>query len=189
MEFTTTTQAQSYRDGVSGIFKITTIFLTVMIGLIVITVDVAYLTSLKSKFTPEDLQVLGSYNYTPINSSQLGNTFSPMAQLPLTINQHTQKHNFLIDSGAIASTIPQKEAAAYQLDLLSLPRIIVQGVTSTPTYGYVAEGQLNLKQEPVDLPIIFAPTDQYILGITGVFDTLTLIFDHQSQSVTFAKSK
>lgn len=189
MEYAATSEAQAYKDGINGMFKITTIFLSIMVALILITVDVAYLLNLKSRFTPNDLTTLGSFKYSKFNSPNLGNTFSPMAKIPIHINNQTQSYEFLIDSGAIASTLPQTEASDFNLDVINLPRIIIQGVTSAPSYGYIAQAGLQLDQATITLPVIFADTDQHILGITGLFDTHTLIFDHEAQSVRITKSK
>jgi hypothetical protein len=185
----TSSSTKAYKEGISGLFKIFTIFLTILIALLLITVDVAYLMSVKSKFAPKNLNILATYPYTNFNSASLGDTFTPMAKLPLTINKETQEHQFLIDSGAIASTIPKSEAAEYQIDLTQLPRIIIQGVTAAPSYGFLADAQVTFGNTPINLPILFTDTDQYILGVTGIFDHHTLIFDHQAQSVSIAAPK
>ncbi|EFK96754.1 hypothetical protein LDC_1228, partial [sediment metagenome] len=68
-----------------------------------------------------------------------GNAINPQVKIPIKTTSGFKNLEFLIDSGAVVSALPQVEALDLGVDLNSLPRITIEGFAGQKTFAYRGE--------------------------------------------------
>src|SRR3989344_4973501 len=75
-----------------------------------------------------------------------GNAINPQVKLPVKTSTGYQDFEFLIDSGAVVSAIPQDNAANLGVDGSTLPRITIEGFAGQTTFAYKGEFIVKIGQ-------------------------------------------
>lgn len=126
--------------------------------------------------------------YTVSTHADLGENYVPGVTVPVTINQLQNPITFLIDTGALLTTIPAAYSLNFGLDLETLPRIILSSLTSQTVFGYITPATLAFNDQAITLPLAFAAIDTPVLGRQGLLDRYTLTFDHLKRQVTISNN-
>ena len=110
----------------------------------------------------------------------------PRVTLPLKTTSGYVDTTFLLDSGAVVSTMPLQAAKDTGVDLSQAKRITLQGFSGVPAFAYLATVTIQIAGQDFQFPATFTEsnTTTYILGRKGLFDTFTINFDNQKRVLT-----
>lgn len=113
----------------------------------------------------------------------------PKVTVPLkTINGYDET-TFLLDSGAVVSTLPLQAAHDTGVDLAKAKRITLQGFSGVPAFAYLDKITIKIGDSDFEFPATFTESNSttYILGRKGLFDEFTINFDHEERVITISK--
>ncbi|MBW7874349.1 MAG: aspartyl protease family protein [Ignavibacteria bacterium] len=113
----------------------------------------------------------------------------PKVTVPLkTVNGYDET-TFLLDSGAVVSTLPLQAAHDTGVDLAKAKRITLQGFSGVPAFAYLDKITIKIGSEDFEFPATFTESNSttYILGRKGLFDEFTINFDHEERVITISK--
>jgi len=113
----------------------------------------------------------------------------PKISLPLkTLNGYTDTV-FLLDSGAVVTTMPLQAAHDTGVDLARAKRITLQGFSGVPAFAYLADVTVQIAGDDYQFPATFTDsnTTNYILGRKGFFDEFSIMFDHKARAIIITK--
>ena len=118
-----------------------------------------------------------------------GNAINPQVKLPVKTSTGYQDFEFLIDSGAVVSAIPQDNAANLGVDVSTLPRITIEGFAGQKTFAYKGEFIVKIGQNDVVLPVVFSenPQASNILGRIGFFDQFNVVFNADDKLIIISR--
>lgn len=118
-----------------------------------------------------------------------GNVINPQAKLPIKTIKGYQEMEFLIDSGAVVSALPQTQAENLGVDLTQLPRITIEGFAGQKTFAYKGEFIIRIGKDEVLIPVVFSenPQANNILGRIGFFDNFNITFDANQKTIIITK--
>ncbi|HBO11124.1 MAG: hypothetical protein UX38_C0002G0031 [Microgenomates group bacterium GW2011_GWC1_46_16] len=110
----------------------------------------------------------------------------PKVTVPLKTLSGYVDTTFLLDSGAVVSTLPLQAAHDTGVDLAKAKRITLQGFSGVPAFAYLDKIVLQLAGQEIEFPATFTESNSttYILGRKGLFDDFTINFDHQDRVIT-----
>jgi len=110
----------------------------------------------------------------------------PKVTVPLKTVSGYVNTTFLLDSGAVVSTLPLQAAQDTGVDLSRAKRITLQGFSGVPTFAYLDKIVVKLGERDFEFPATFteSTTTSYILGRKGLFDDFTINFDHEQRVIT-----
>lgn len=110
----------------------------------------------------------------------------PRITLPLKTTSGYVDTTFLLDSGAVVSTMPLKAAQDTGVDLANAKRITLQGFSGVPAFAYLATVTIKVAGQDFEFPATFTETNAttYILGRKGLFDDFSINFDSQKRVLT-----
>ena len=110
----------------------------------------------------------------------------PKVTVPLKTVSGYVNTTFLLDSGAVVSTLPLQAAQDTGVDLSRAKRITLQGFSGVPTFAYLDKIVVKLADRDFEFPATFteSTTTSYILGRKGLFDDFTINFDHEQRVIT-----
>lgn len=113
----------------------------------------------------------------------------PKVTLPLKTLSGYVDTTFLLDSGAVVSTLPLHAAQDTGVDLSRAKRITLQGFSGVPTFAYLDKIVLRIGSVDFEFPATFteSTTTTYILGRKGLFDDFSINFDHEERVITISK--
>lgn len=113
----------------------------------------------------------------------------PKVTFPLKTVRGYEDTTFLLDSGAVVSTMPLQAAHDTGVDLTKAKRITLQGFSGVPAFAYLDKVTIKIGDEEYDLPATFteSSTTTYILGRKGLFDDFTINFDHEERVITISR--
>jgi hypothetical protein len=111
----------------------------------------------------------------------IGKVSDPVIDLQVKVKDTYQKVTFLIDSGAVISSLPREMAEKMDLELAFLKRIAFVGFGNRESFAYKGEMTILFNQDERTIPVVF--TEGYgtrsILGRQGFFDQYIITFDKQ----------
>ncbi len=112
----------------------------------------------------------------------------PEAELSLPIQGpegEKQQQAFLLDTGAVVSSLPREMAQEMGYNLAFLPRQTFKGFGNTTSFAYQAEMDIFLGEKQVKLPVVFTEAEgsKALLGRKGLFDKFSIIIDHKNKVV------
>ncbi len=110
----------------------------------------------------------------------------PKVTIPLRTLSGYVDTTFLLDSGAVVSTLPLQAAHDTGVDLARAKRITLQGFSGVPAFAYLDKIIVKLGGTDFDFPATFTESNSttYILGRKGLFDDFTINFDHNDRIIT-----
>ncbi len=115
----------------------------------------------------------------------LGVVSEPELQLEVKTKTGYQKVNFLLDSGAVISSLPREMAQLMGYNLAFLPRTIFTGYGNKTSFAYRADMVLKIGRTNTSIPVVFtqAASTQPLIGRKGVFDQFAIIFDAKNKQI------
>ena len=119
------------------------------------------------------------------NWQDLGFVFEPLMELPVETTTGYQTNQFLLDSGAVISSLPREWAEKTGQDLAFLPRSTFRGFGGTTSLAYQGEMNLLFGEEEVTLPVVFteAAGTKSLLGRKGFFENYSIYFNHEERRI------
>jgi predicted aspartyl protease len=95
------------------------------------------------------------------------------------------EYPFLLDTGAVVSSLPREMAEKLGYDLAFLPRQTFKGFGNTTSFAYEGEITLRFGSKIVRVPVVFteASGSRALLGRKGMFDKFTIVVDHKNKMV------
>lgn len=135
----------------------------------------------------------GKLEYTVPYKNTLYESFGfvqePKVTMPLKTTKGYVNTTFLLDSGAVVSTLPLQAAQDTGADLTTAKRITLQGFSGVPAFAYLAKITIKIGNTDYELPATFTESSSttYILGRKGLFDDFTINFDHVQRVITISK--
>ena len=113
----------------------------------------------------------------------------PKVTVPLLTTSGYQETTFLLDSGAVVSTLPLQAARETGVNLANAKRITLQGFSGVPAFAYLDKITIKIGEQDFEFPATFTESSAttYILGRKGLFDEFTINFDHEERIITISK--
>ncbi len=113
----------------------------------------------------------------------------PKVTIPLRTTTGYVDTTFLLDSGAVVSTLPLQAAQDTGVDLSQAKRITLQGFSGVPTFAYLGTITVKIGSTDFEFPATFTESTSttYILGRKGLFDDFSINFDHEERAITISR--
>lgn len=113
----------------------------------------------------------------------------PKVTMPLLTIRGYVDTTFLLDSGAVVTTLPLQAAQDTGVDLSRAKRITLQGFSGVPSFAYLDKIIIKIGNTDYELPATFTESNAttYILGRKGLFDDFSINFDHEERVITISK--
>lgn len=135
-------------------------------------------------------EILYETAYEQTNWKGFGEVFEPLVNLPIYYpNLGYQSETFLLDSGALVTSLPRERAIQLGLSLAMLPRTTFSGYGNTTTFAYKSTLTVQLAGETIDLPVVFteAAGTKSILGRSGFFEKYNIAFNANAKKIIISK--
>ncbi len=109
----------------------------------------------------------------------------PEVKLEVKTKNGFETVKFLLDSGAVVSSLPREMAAKMGYDLAFLPRTMFTGFGNKSSFAYKASMVLKVGEKQVDIPVVFTEMagTQALIGRKGFFDNFAIIFDAKNKQI------
>jgi len=113
----------------------------------------------------------------------------PKVTMPLKTTNGYVDTTFLLDSGAVVTTLPLQAAHDTGVDLSRAKRITLQGFSGVPAFAYLANVTIKIGDNEFEFPATFTESNSttYILGRKGLFDEFSINFNHEERVITISK--
>jgi hypothetical protein len=113
----------------------------------------------------------------------------PKVTMPLKTTKGYVDTTFLLDSGAVVSTLPLQAAQDTGVDLAKAKRITLQGFSGVPSFAYLDKITIKIGNGEFEFPATFTESSSttYILGRKGLFDDFSINFNHEQRVITISK--
>jgi hypothetical protein len=145
---------------------------------------------LLSKLIPVSDNVLLETGYKMVLWRDFGEVFEPVISIPVYYPDFGyQNQEFLLDSGAVVSSLPREKAKDLGFSLARLPRSTFAGFGNTTSFAYKANVKLLLGQTEIDIPVVFteAAGTKAILGRSGFFENHNVYFNSKASRIEISK--
>ncbi len=135
----------------------------------------------------------GKLEYTVPYKNTLYESFGfvqePKVTMPLKTTSGYVDTTFLLDSGAVVSTLPLQAAQDTGVDLSRAKRITLQGFSGVPAFAYLDKITVKIGNTDFEFPATFTESTAttYILGRKGLFDEFSINFNHEDRVITISK--
>ncbi len=135
----------------------------------------------------------GKLEYTVPYKNTLYESFGfvqePKVTMPLKTTQGYVDTTFLLDSGAVVTTLPLQAAHDTGVDLAKAKRITLQGFSGVPAFAYLDKITIKIGNTDFEFPATFTESNAttYILGRKGLFDEFSINFNHEDRVITISK--
>jgi hypothetical protein len=113
----------------------------------------------------------------------------PKVTMPLKTTNGYVDTTFLLDSGAVVSTLPLQAAHDTGVNLANAKRITLQGFSGVPAFAYLDKITIKIGSKEFEFPATFTESSAttYILGRKGLFDDFSINFNHEERIITISK--
>jgi len=121
--------------------------------------------------------------------TDIGAVIEPVLSLPVQTSAGFTNTEFVLDSGAVISSLPREWAEKIGRDLAFAKRISFKGFGNTVSFAYQSDMTVRLGGEPVSLPVVFTESEgtRALLGRKGLFDQYSILFDHTAKVMEIRK--
>lgn len=135
---------------------------------------------------PTDKTTLAEFPYQSVLWRDFGEVFEPIVKIPLYYpNKGFQKEEFLLDSGAVVSSLTREKASELGFSLAKLPRSTFAGFGGTTSFAYKASIKILLGDKEITIPVVFTESagTKSILGRSGFFENYSVYFNSKSDKI------
>ncbi|MFC1600599.1 retropepsin-like aspartic protease [Patescibacteria group bacterium] len=133
-----------------------------------------------------DQDIILETNYQKSVWKDYGEVFEPIVEIPVYyVEKGYIPERFLLDSGALVSSLPREMAEPLGFSLAMLPRSTFRGFGNSSTFAYRAVVKTLLGKKEVNIPVVFTEStgSKSILGRTGFFEKYSITFNSKEQKV------
>lgn len=164
----------------------------VLVLVVPVVLSLVFSTLIRNAFltqpTPSEekqTDVLVSFRMKDTNWKDLGVVSEPLVVLPVKTKDGYKDNKFLLDSGAVISSLPREWVDELGLDLAFLPRSTFGGFGGKTSVAYQGEMMVLLADREITLPVVFteAAGTKSLLGRKGLFNQFSILFNHSSKQV------
>lgn len=115
----------------------------------------------------------------------------PKVTVPLKTLRGYEDTTFLLDSGAVVTTMPLQAAHDTGVDLARAKRITLQGFSGVPAFAYLDKVTIKIGEQEYEFPATFTESNSttYILGRKGLFDDFSILFDHEQRAIIISRKE
>jgi len=178
-------------EKLGAILKLVSLFgFLVVIGILLMVRRMWFAPEVKSIVISESLTGLEFKSpYKSTLYENFGFVQEPKITLPLKTVAGYKDTTFLLDSGAVVSTMPIVAANDTGIDLVKAKRITLQGFSGVPIFAYLDKMTLMIGKKEYEFPVTYteSATTTYILGRKGFFDDFSILFDHEQRAIIITK--
>ncbi|PIS08930.1 hypothetical protein COT75_04240 [Candidatus Beckwithbacteria bacterium CG10_big_fil_rev_8_21_14_0_10_34_10] len=131
-------------------------------------------------------EVLYQARYQPVLWKDFGEVFEPIVKIPVYYpSDGFMEKEFLLDSGALVSSLPREESKKMGISLAKLPRSTFGGFGNTTSFAYRAEVKIKLGEQEIKIPLVFteAAGTKPILGRSGFFEKYSIHFNSKASMI------
>lgn len=135
-------------------------------------------------------EVLLEVKYQPVLWKDFGQVFEPIVKIPIYYpNKGFVKESFLLDSGALVSSLTREKAKQLGFSLAKLPRSTFAGFGGTTSFAYKASLKIRLGDQEATIPVVFteAAGTKSILGRSGFFENYSIHFNSKEEKIEIRK--
>ena len=134
--------------------------------------------------------IILNFKYQPVLWKDFGNVFEPLIKIPIYYpKKGFTKQEFLLDSGAVVSSLPREKAHELGFLLSRLPRSVFAGFGNTTSFAYKASLKIKLGKQEVTIPVVFTENQgtKAILGRSGFFENYSVYFNSKTKKIEIRK--
>ncbi len=186
--YSTNSLVSSYRP-VRAAFKLLILisFPLILVVAGVIFAQKYYAKNFVSKSMNQDVLVVVPMQN--VNWQDLGNVFEPIIPAKVKTNDGFVDNKFLLDSGAVISSLPRDWAEKMGQDLAFLPRTTFRGFGNTQSFAYQGNMIILLGNNEMNVPVVFTESvgTKSLLGRKGFFENHSVLFDHKNRQIEIIK--
>lgn len=125
------------------------------------------------------------YRYKKIDSDQL---VDPLVDLLVETSLGWVEMEFLVDSGADATSLPLSLAEELGISFARRKKVTMGGVEGKGVVAYPGEVKIRIAEEEIKVRCFFIESEiMPLLGRMDIFDQFNLIFDNRNQEIVFEK--
>ena len=163
------------------------LFPTVLVVTGIIFAKGYYAKKLVSKSINKDVLVVVPMQ--DANWQDLGNVFEPLIPIKIRTDKGLLENKFLLDSGAVISSLPREWAEKTGQDLAFLQRTTFRGFGNTQSFAYQGNMVILLGDNEMTLPVVFTESagTKSLLGRKGFFENHSILFDHKNRQIEILK--
>lgn len=123
-------------------------------------------------------------DYVTSNYANYGTVFDPIVNINVTTPTGPKIMEFLLDSGAVVSAMPQGSLKDFNMTFDNLNRIVVKGHGST-FFAYMSNITVEINGKTKQIPVLFTNTDvgSKVLGRRGFFDQYNVEFNSEQKKI------
>ncbi|MEK7521961.1 MAG: retroviral-like aspartic protease family protein [Patescibacteria group bacterium] len=165
-----------------------------VIGVIVLFLLIRMSTQIygetNDKTSPVNMKGKISYQvpYKNTLDLNLGIVQEPNVELPLKTASGFVDTSFLLDTGAIISTLPLRMAKNLGIDIVNARRITLQGFSGVPVFAYLGKITIKIGNQEFEFPATFTEfSKKNILGRKGLLDNFDINFDYEKKIITLSR--
>ena len=123
------------------------------------------------------------------NWKDIGSVFEPIIVLPIRAQGKYHDWEFLLDSGAVISSLPRDWADKMGQDIDKMKRSVFKGFGSTMSFAYQGEMTVLIGEDEVLLPVVFTENTgtKSLIGRRVFFQDYSVFFDHKNKVIEIIK--
>ncbi|MGI5828397.1 MAG: hypothetical protein ACOX6V_05245 [Patescibacteria group bacterium] len=167
----------------SGLVKL--LFLTLVPLGLTITVAMVILKQNEKETYLKENNVVLTVPMQNVNWQDLGTVFEPVISIPVKTQSGYEKWEFLLDSGAVISSLPREWAEKTGQNLAFLKRSTFRGFGGKTSFAYQGEMMVLLGEDDKKVPVVFteASGTKSLLGRKGFFENYSIYFNHKEKQI------
>jgi hypothetical protein len=121
--------------------------------------------------------------------ADIGAVMDPTVSLGVRTLTGFEKNEFVLDSGAVISSLPREWASKVGKDLAYAKRVAFKGFGNTTSFAYQSTIDLLLNNEVITLPVVFTESEgtKSLIGRKGFFDNYTVAFNHRDKIIEISQ--
>jgi hypothetical protein len=96
-----------------------------------------------------------------------------------------EKNEFILDSGAVISSLSREWAEKIGIDLAYAKRVTFKGFGNTTSFAYQSTVTIMFGDQTITLPMVFTESTgtRSLIGRKGFFDNYTIAFNHRDKMI------
>ena len=120
-----------------------------------------------------------------VNWQDLGAVFEPIVPLKIKTLQGYEEWEFLLDSGAVVSSLPRDWADKMGKDLSLMKRSTFRGFGNAKSFAYQGDMVVKIGDKDKAIPVVFteAAGTKSLLGRKGFFQDYSVFFNHEDRQI------
>lgn len=170
---------------------------SLLLGLVLLAISAAasYFVAMNFFVDQKEIsnELILSIPYYETNWQGYGKVFEPIIEVAVLDGDGNQtKHVFLLDSGALVSSLPRDMAGLLGYDSLAmLPRQSFKGFGDHNSFAYQGKMTIIINRDEIEIPVIFtdAVGTKKLLGRAGFMERYSIFLDSNNGKIDIYQKK